>query len=149
MDTEGVADIGETQLSRALIELHPDRSHDWAYQVIDVIKQRAGLLLERAPAVYTFPHRTFQEYLAGAHLATEPDFAQQAAQLAAQGAFWREVILLAVGHLTHVNRMTSGPLALIAELCPAQAVETDVAWRQAWLAGDVLLEIGQHHARDQ
>ena len=92
IDTEGVADIGEAQLSRALIELHPDRSHDWAHQVIEVIKLRAGLLLERAPAVYTFPHRTFQEYLAGAHLATEPDFAQQAARLAAQGAFWREVI---------------------------------------------------------
>ena len=146
-DAEGVADIGETQLSRALAELHPAGSWDWAREAIDVIKQRAGLLLERAPGVYTFPHRTFQEYLAGAHLATEPDFAQQAAQLATQGAFWREVILLAAGHLTHVNRMTSGPLALIAELCPAQAVETDVVWRQTWLAGDVLLEMGQQHVR--
>ena len=147
-DAEGVADIGETQLSRALAELHPVGSRDWAYEAIEVIKQRAGLLLERAPGVYTFPHRTFQEYLAGAHLATEPDFAQQAARLAAQGAFWREVILLAAGHLTHVNRMTAGPLALIAELCPVQPVETDVAWRQAWLAGDVLLEMGRNTARD-
>jgi formylglycine-generating enzyme required for sulfatase activity len=145
---EGVADIGEGQLSRALVELHPDRSRDWAYQIIEVIKLRAGLLLERAPDVYTFPHRTFQEYLAGTHLATEPDFAPQAAQLAAQGAFWREVILLAVGHLTHVNRMTAGPLALIAELCPIQPAETDVAWRQVWLAGDVLLEMGRNRVRD-
>jgi hypothetical protein len=64
-DGEAVADIGESQLSRALTALHPDKSRDWAHQVIEVMKLRAGLLLERAPEVYTFPHRTFQEYLAG------------------------------------------------------------------------------------
>jgi hypothetical protein len=59
-DAEGVADIGETPLSRALAALHPQGSRDWAYEVIEVIKQRAGLLLERVPGVYTFPYRTFQ-----------------------------------------------------------------------------------------
>jgi hypothetical protein len=65
------------------------------------MKLRAGLLLERSPEVYTFPHRTFQEYLAGAHLASQPDFARQAATLATEGALWREVILLAVGRLVY------------------------------------------------
>ena len=54
----------------------------------------AGLLLERSPGVFTFPHRTFQEYLAGAHLSTQSDCAQQATALGAQGALWREVVLL-------------------------------------------------------
>jgi len=52
-DTEDVADIGELRLQKALVELHPDKSRDWAQQMVEVIKLRAGLLLERAPEVYT------------------------------------------------------------------------------------------------
>ena len=36
---------------------------------------------------------------------------------------------------------------LVGELCPTQAVDTDTGW-QAWLAGNVLLEIGRHRRRD-
>ena len=36
----------------------------------------------------------------------------------------------------------------MGELCPEQPVATDVAWRQAWLAGDVLLEMGRNRVRD-
>jgi hypothetical protein len=147
-DDEAVADIGEGQLEKTLRELHPDKSRDWAHQVIAVMKLRAGLLLERAPEIYTFPHRTFQEYLAGAHLAAQPDFAQQATDLTAEGAFWREVVLLAVGRLVYLNGDTAKPLALVAELCPAQSGDTDIAWRQAWLAGDVLLEMGLNRVND-
>src|SRR6185369_12411226 len=98
-DTEALADLGESQLEKTLKELHPDKSRDWAHQVVEVMKLRAGLLLERAPEIYTFPHRTFQEYLAGAHLAAQPDFAKQATYLVAEVAFWREVVVLAVGRL--------------------------------------------------
>ena len=59
-DAETVADIGESRLHQTLVELHPDKSYDWAYAMVEVMKLRAGLLLERAPGVYTFPHRTFQ-----------------------------------------------------------------------------------------
>lgn len=148
-DGETVADIGEAQLEKALSLLHPNQSKDWAGQVIDVMKQRAGLLLERAPEVYTFPHRTFQEYLAGAYLASQPDFAQRAARLAAAGALWREVILLAVGRLVYRDADTDKPLALVAELCPAKRGSTDVAWRQIWLAGDVLVEMGLNRANNR
>jgi formylglycine-generating enzyme required for sulfatase activity len=63
-------------------------------------------------------------------------------RLAAEGAFWRQVVLLAVGRLVYLNGETAKPLALAAELCPAAVVDTDVAWRQAWLAGQALLEMG-------
>ena len=147
-DTEVVADIGEAQLSRALRALHPTGSRDWAQQVIEVMQLRAGLLLERVPEVYAFPHRTFQEYLAGAHLSTQADFAQQAASLVAAGALWREVVLLAVGRLVYQHGETAKPLALVAELCPRQHPDTPEAWRQIWLAGDVLLEIGLHRVHE-
>jgi formylglycine-generating enzyme required for sulfatase activity/energy-coupling factor transporter ATP-binding protein EcfA2 len=147
-DGETVADIGELQLVKTLSALHPEGSRDWAYQVIDVMKLRAGLLLERAPEVYTFPHRTFQEYLAGAYLASQTDFAQQAGRLTAESALWREVILLAVGRLVYRDGDTAKPLTLVAELCPAQSDDTPAGWRRVWLAGDVLLEMGRNRATD-
>ena len=147
-DTEAVADIGELQLLKTLVELHPDRSYDWAHQVVEVMQLRTGLLLERAPGVYTFPHRTFQEYLAGAYLSVQGDFARQASHLATEGAFWREVVLLAVGKLVHVSGEIDKPRALLEELCPVQTVETNVSGRHAWLAGDALLEMGRHRLRD-
>jgi formylglycine-generating enzyme required for sulfatase activity len=64
------------------------------------------------------------------------------------GPFWREVALLAVGRLVYLNGETAKPLELVAELCPAQAEDTDVAWRQAWMAGDVLLEMGLNRVQD-
>jgi len=147
-DAEAVADIGESRLNKTLIELHPDKSRDWAHQMVKVMKLRAGLLLERVPEVYTFPHRTFQEYLAGAHLSIQSDFAQQGSRVAAEGAFWHQVVLLAVGRLVHLNGETAKPLALVAELCPADIVDTEVGWRQAWLAGEALLEMGLNRVEE-
>jgi formylglycine-generating enzyme required for sulfatase activity len=145
---EALAGIGELRLQKALAGLHPEGSLDWAQQVIQAIKLRAGLLLERAPEVFTFPHRTFQEYLAGAHLSAQADFAQQSARLAAEGAVWREVVLLAVGRLVYLSGDTDKPLALVGELCPHRAGEDEIAWRQAWLAGEALVEMGPNRVRD-
>jgi formylglycine-generating enzyme required for sulfatase activity len=139
---ERLADIGEFTLQQALAELHPDRNRQWAWQVIQTIKLRAGLLLERLPQVYTFPHRTFQEYLAGAHLASQAHFAQDAAKLVEAGAFWREVILLAVGKLVYLSGDIDKPLSLVGELCPELGATTLLGWQQAWLAGEVLGEMG-------
>jgi formylglycine-generating enzyme required for sulfatase activity len=145
---EALADIGELRLQKALAGLHPEGSLDWAQQVIQAMKLRAGLLLERAPEVFTFPHRTFQEYLAGAHLSAQADFAWQSARLVAEGAFWREVVLLAVGRLVYLSGDTDKPLALVGELCPHRAAEDEIAWRQAWLAGEALVEMGLNRVRD-
>ncbi len=144
---EALADIGELRLLKALAALNDDNMH-WAQQMVQVMKQRAGLLVERLPEIFTFPHRTFQEYLAGAHLAGQPDLVREAAALADQGALWRDVILLAVGHLVYVRRDLHRPLALVAELCPSHRPETASAWRRVWLAGDALLELGLRRAGD-
>jgi formylglycine-generating enzyme required for sulfatase activity len=116
--------------------------------LIEAMKLRAGLLLEREPEVYTFPHRTFQEYLAGAHLAAQAKFAQQASQLVVEGPLWREVILLAVGKLVYLSGDTDKPLALVGELCPGKSVNEELAWRKTWLAGEVLEEIGLNRVKD-
>jgi len=147
-DGEALADVGEWRLQQALAALHPAESRDWAHDVITAIKMRAGLLLERAPGVYTFPHRTFQEYLAGAHLSAQAHFAEQATGLVEEGAFWREVVLLAVGRLVYLGGDTDKPLALVGELCPARAQDDGGAWRKAWLAGEVLVEAGLNRVRE-
>ena len=64
----GVADISEAALLEALMPLDPKESREWARRLVESLKARAGLLVERAPQLYTFPHRTFQELLAGWHL---------------------------------------------------------------------------------
>jgi formylglycine-generating enzyme required for sulfatase activity len=143
------ADIGEMALQKALLKLNPDH-YDWVYEVLETIKLRAGLLIERSPGVFALPHRTFQEYLAGAHLAGRSDFPRLARDnLVGEGTKWREVILLAVGRLVHKQEDTAKPLALVAELCPPAVSTTDAAWRKAWLAGDALLEMGLHRVTDQ
>jgi len=147
-DDDSLADIGELRLQKALAGLHPEGSLDWARRVIEAIKLRAGLLLERAPEVYTFPHRTFQEYLAGAHLSAQADFARQATGLMEEGAFWRELVLLAVGRLVYLAGDTDKPLALVGELCPSRALDDEVAWRKAWLAGEALVEAGLNRVRE-
>jgi formylglycine-generating enzyme required for sulfatase activity len=58
------------------------------------------------------------------------------------------VILLAAGKLVHVSGEVDRPLAMVAELCPGQAGDNEAAWLKAWLAGDVLLEIGTNRAAD-
>ncbi len=147
-DYEKLVDIDELRLEKALAALHHG-SRDWAMQVVDTMKLRAGLLLERAPGVFTFPHRTFQEYLAGAHLASLGNFAALGYKLACQESLWREAILLAAGKLVYLHGDLDKPLALVGELCPAYIDEADnLAWRNAWLAGDVLQEIGLQRVSD-
>lgn len=144
---EALADIGELSLQKTLAALHSQNSLDWARQMVEALKLRAGLLREREREVYTFPHRTFQEYLAGAHLSTQEKFAQHAAKLIDEKPYWREAILLAVGRLVHFIGETDKPLALAAELCPINLVDEETAWRKAWLAGEVLLEMGLHRVK--
>jgi len=145
---EALADIGELRLEKALSGLHPEGSRDWALQVVSAMRHRAGLLIERVPEVFTFPHRTFQEYLAGAHLGSQADFAVQAAGLVAESAFWREVILLGVGRLVYLGGDIHKPLALVWELCPEIAVDEESGWQKAWLAGEVLVEMGVNRVGD-
>ena len=138
---ESLADIEELHLRKSLLRLKAD-DWGWAEQVVRAMKLRAGLLLERAPGYFTFPHRTFQEYLAGAYLASQGNFAREAARLGREGALWREVILLAIGRLVHLAGDIDKPMTLVTRLCATAIQDTPAAWYQVWLAGDVLLACG-------
>ena len=144
-DPEGMADVPEAVLLDVLKD-YLEGSWDRARQLLVYIQQRAGLLLEREPGVYTFPHRSYQEYLAGSYLAVQPDFPDRAAALVGEDyAGWREVVLWAVGVMARLKRMTHVAVDVAAALCPHAApgeAPSGLDWRAAHLSGDALLEIG-------
>ncbi|MCP4418818.1 MAG: SUMF1/EgtB/PvdO family nonheme iron enzyme, partial [Chloroflexi bacterium] len=144
---ETVTAITESQLTRELEGLKRE-DWNWVHKLVAAMKLRAGLLLEQSPGIFTFPHRTFQEYLAGAHLSTQGGFSEEAARLASEGALWREVILLAVGRLVHLVGDSDKPYALVNRLCPTAEVDNPTAWKNSWLAGDLLLEMGLQNVQD-
>ncbi|HDQ71340.1 MAG TPA: NACHT domain-containing protein, partial [Chloroflexi bacterium] len=125
---------------------------DWtrAGDVIRYVRERAGLLLERKPGVYAFPHRTLQEYLAGCHLSVQPDFPTRASDLLDQDEErWREPFLLAVGKTGRAENRVDLALSAVDNLCPRECVEApdgtprdESSYRCAWLAGQALMEIG-------
>ena len=93
-DLTGTADISQERLASGLVALaaNPDVK---PARVIEYVRDRAGLLTARGVGVYTFPHRTFQEYLAACYL-TDHGFPDDLADLVlADGQRWREVALLA------------------------------------------------------
>ncbi len=151
---EGVADVGQAMLLDVL-KGYQEGSWDRAQELLTYIRERAGLLLEQEPGVYTFPHRSYQEYLAGSYLAREPDFPDQAARLIGDNyAQWREVVLWAVDVMASLKRMTHVAVDAAAALCPrlmSQGPPSDMEWRSAALAGEALLEIGlkEVHARER
>ena len=136
----GTADIAEKDLVYALYALrqNPEVSVE---KLIQYLSERAGLLVPRGVKVYTFPHRTFQEYLAACHL-TDVDYPDQLAELARREPNrWREVALLAGAKA--VRGTTSAIWSLVDALCyrdPSEQTDTlDGVWG-GHLAGQALLE---------
>jgi formylglycine-generating enzyme required for sulfatase activity/nucleoside phosphorylase len=146
---EGTADIAEGDLLKGFSPLLGG-SNDKAALVVAYIEKRAGLLLGQGPRErqrqFTFPHRTFQEYLAACYLARQPDFRTRAVDLArANPAHWREVLTLAA---RKASADTGVPVADALVHCERFEVwsqkqaPTETDWRVAMLAAEQLLEIG-------
>ena len=140
-DLVGTADIAQARLVSGLIDLsnNPDVKPG---RIIEYVRDRAGLLAARGVGVYTFPHRTFQEYLAACYL-TDHDFPDKVAELVlADGERWREVALLAGAKAA--SGSTSAAWNLAEALC-CQPVESEASQERslaAVLAAQTLIENG-------
>lgn len=140
-ETIGTANVPEGDLVCGLMRASDNPDVKQA-RLVEFLSQRAGLLLPQGLGVYTFPHRTFQEYLAACHL-TDHDYPDLVAELArGEANRWREVALLAGAKAARGT--ASAVWALVDALCYRDVGQKDaLSHADAWgalLAGQALVE---------
>jgi formylglycine-generating enzyme required for sulfatase activity len=151
-EDHGTADIEESDLRKWLAP-YLGGSWDKAGEFVSYIRERAGLLVRHKTEAYTFPHRTFQEFMAACHLVGMPDYVNEAARLVREDLVrWREVFVLAAGHAARTHRLGQA-IAAVNALVPRAVAEVNApiskAYLEAELAGEALQEIGLVGVRRQ
>ncbi len=147
---EGTANIGEDTLVRAFTPLLGG-SKDKADLVVDYIEKRAGLLLglgqrKGGEREFSFPHRSFQEFLAACHLQAKGDFPAQCARLARLAPTHWHVVLPLAARLAGAERGASAADHLVGgqgvEEFKRQVEPGAAEWLFALLAAMQLAELG-------
>jgi len=107
-----------------------------ADEFLDYVDQRAGLLVgqggaddNQVPKTYAFPHRTFQEYLAGCYLVSGRSAEREYWQLAEQPEAWTLAAPLGAEELYYNRRNTEKVLDLAYALAPEQEPGSRREWQ--------------------
>jgi len=139
-DLAGTADIAEKDLIHQLFQLCKNCDAN-SNRLMEYLQDRAGLLYPRGVGVYTFPHRSFQEYLAACHL-TDEDYPDRIAELTrAEPNRWREVALLAGAKAARGT--AAGLWQLVDALCFREPTDPAVEPADTWgaqIAAQALIE---------
>jgi formylglycine-generating enzyme required for sulfatase activity len=142
-----IADLDEDRAVGLLARLALG-SRQKAEQFLAYVDRQAGLLVgrgggETAPPVYRFAHRTFQEYLAGCHLAGQREGLARAIKARlAEGERWYLVAQLAAEHLLYNTVQPYPVLDLLYTLCPVASPAHEADWRGLAWAGVIAAEMG-------
>jgi len=115
------------------------------------IDMRAGLLVGygggdgEKPAYYGFPHRTFQEYLAGCYLLNMPDFDVEAAYLQKMeaGDYWYLAGQLGIEAWIHARHGERDVRKFAYALCPVSEPKKAAHWRALLLSAHAALALGK------
>jgi formylglycine-generating enzyme required for sulfatase activity len=105
---------------------------------LNYVDQRAGLLVGQGgdldkPDSYAFPHRTFQEYLAGCYLLSQRHTAREFWAHAKEEDYWGAAVQFAAEELRYNQDNLNTLMDLAYSLCPRQKPITPQAWRAiAW-----------------
>jgi formylglycine-generating enzyme required for sulfatase activity len=115
-----------------------------AAEFLDYVDQRAGLLVGQggagdgeAPKTYTFPHRTFQEYLAGCYMVGEWEALEVYWQHAGEGDAWYLAALLGAEELRYNRRNVKELLNLAYDLASVDGPESEHKWRATLWSGQM------------
>ncbi|MCP4543644.1 MAG: SUMF1/EgtB/PvdO family nonheme iron enzyme [Chloroflexi bacterium] len=125
-----------------------------AGEFLDYVDQRAGLLVGqggdvegRRPQTYNFPHRTFQEYLAGCHLLGQRGTAREYWQRAGEGDFWYMAARLGAEELLYNRRGETELLDLAYALSPQKEPGDEKSWRATVWSGQMAALLGRDAVR--
>lgn len=127
---------------------HPKLLGALAGPFLNYVDQRAGLLTGEGggeggiPQTYRFPHRTFQEYLAGCHMVKGRRIHQAYRKRAGEGDYWYVAAQLGAEELRFNRRNEEALLDLAYELCPDVQPNTEAQWRSNLWAGAVAVLLG-------
>ncbi len=136
----GTADIAEDTLAGCLLRLSANPAAN-PKLLVDYLRDRAGVLYPRGVGIYTFPHRSFQEYLAACYL-TDDEYPEKLAGLTlADPNRWREVALLAGAKAA--RGAAASLWQLVDELCCDEPSAADVELAEPWgaqIAAQALVE---------
>ncbi len=129
-DAARVADIPQEKIINELYKLNSKEIEEAKAH----LNQRAGLLVAQDGEIYTFPHRSFQEYLAAYYLhehKDDPPFPFNIVELVKEDhERWREVVLLSVQMCT-----ATGIWEAVEQLCPEEVEDvTEVRQADAYCA---------------
>jgi formylglycine-generating enzyme required for sulfatase activity len=121
---------------------------------LDYVDQRAGLLVGRGgkpgrPTDYSFPHRTFQEYLAGCYLTGHRQAARKIIDHATEPEYWSLAVEMGAEEI-YYNGGTIGVnsvLDLIYRLFPYAEIDTDIKARRSLWTGKMAVLVGSETLR--
>ncbi|MFZ2487937.1 MAG: hypothetical protein WAZ19_07415, partial [Anaerolineae bacterium] len=142
--------VGRHALQDALeglyLSKHPQQRTDatkWAADVLHFIDKRSGLLRARQEGkLYTFAHRTFQEYLAARWIASADTATRLKAKI--DDPNWAEVVLLTFGHQIFKQEQPDAALLTLQALLPDQ-ISSEAECSRAILLGEVYVSLLEPH----
>jgi formylglycine-generating enzyme required for sulfatase activity len=136
------ADISTGDILTVFSETLPDDLNPRI--LLDYLESRSGLLVSRQEGVFSFPHRSFQEYFCACYLTNQTDYALIIRELAwSDPDWWREVCLLAIGKVRQGGLFNS--VSLLNVLMPESVNHInkihDKHWSLAVIVGQALVEL--------
>jgi formylglycine-generating enzyme required for sulfatase activity len=143
------ADVDKDTAVSLLARICMDGDYGKAQRFLEYVDQQAGLLVGRGgsegrPPVYSFAHRTFQEYLAGCYLALAErgGLARALRARLAEKERWYLAGQLAAEHLLYNVGQEHAVLDLLYQLCPVREPAGEDEWRGVAWAGVIAAETG-------
>jgi formylglycine-generating enzyme required for sulfatase activity len=123
-----------------------------AEEFLDYVDQRAGLLKGNGgeldkPTSYSFPHRTFQEYLAGCYMVRDRNPSREYFQRAGEGDYWALAAQLGAEELYFNRRGIHSLLDLAYQLLPSEKPDTEQEERAALWSGLIARVAGEEEIK--